>query len=89
MNTPNPDFIVIWDEDALQSSQAFMQDGCGLLAVFAVADALAFQPRPAHSYPYGNPDHRRLRAGQYRLMYEIDPPRGIITITHLGRVPPA
>ncbi|MEV7284218.1 type II toxin-antitoxin system RelE/ParE family toxin [Streptomyces sp. NPDC093252] len=47
-------------------------------------DELAHDPRPANSVAYGV-DIRRLRVGDYRVLYVIDDDVIHILITHLGR----
>ena len=44
---------------------------------------LAGDPRPAGSFPYGSPDLRRLRAGRYRVMYEIN--GDVVPVWHIAR----
>jgi mRNA interferase RelE/StbE len=39
--------------------------------VLDAVDRLAEDPRPAGSFPYGSSDLRRLRAGRYRVLYEV------------------
>lgn len=74
---------IIWSEDAINSATAYLADDpVGLKALFARIDVLAEQPRPTESAPYGSPDLRRLRVGQYRVLYEIS---GSIEIIHVGR----
>jgi len=51
--------------------------------VLDAVDRLADEPRPAGSFPYGSPDLRRLRAGRYRVMYEIK--GDVVSIWHIAR----
>ena len=46
-------------------------------------DRLADDPRPAGSFPYGSPDLRRLRAGRYRVLYEIT--GQTVAVRHIAR----
>lgn len=48
-------------------------------------DTLAKEPRPTHSVAYG-PTTRRLRVGDYRVLYVIDDVIHIL-VTHVGRTP--
>jgi mRNA interferase RelE/StbE len=50
-------------------------------------DELAHDPRPTGSTAYGSPDIRRLRIGDYRVMYVIGNNVIHILVTHLGRTP--
>nr|WP_196789458.1 type II toxin-antitoxin system RelE/ParE family toxin [Streptomyces caniscabiei] len=61
------------------------EDPSGLALVLDTIDKLAHDPRPAASTPYGSPDIRRLRVGDYRVLYIIDNDVIHIMITHLGR----
>ncbi|WP_328371992.1 type II toxin-antitoxin system RelE family toxin [Streptomyces sp. NBC_00445] len=56
----------------------------GLSAVYKAIDSLATQPRPHSSIPYGSQDVRRLRVGEYRVLYIIDDDVIRILVTHLG-----
>ena len=60
-------------------------DPGGLALVLDTIDKLADDPRPAGSTPYGSPDLRRLRVGEYRVLYVIDHDVIRILVTHLGR----
>jgi mRNA interferase RelE/StbE len=46
---------------------------------------LADDPRPPESFPYGSPNRRRLRAGRYRIMYDIDEATKLVSVWHLAR----
>jgi mRNA-degrading endonuclease RelE of RelBE toxin-antitoxin system len=50
-------------------------------AAAAVA-ALTEDPAPPESFPYGT-ERRRLRAGDYRIMYRVD--GDVITVVHVAR----
>jgi mRNA-degrading endonuclease RelE of RelBE toxin-antitoxin system len=52
-------------------------------AEFLTIDRLADDPRPAGSFPYGSPDLRRLRAGRYRVLYEIT--EETVAVRHIAR----
>lgn len=63
---------IIYEEKAINQAAGFLADDpVGLGEVLDAVDALADDPRPAASFPYGSPDLRRLRIGRYRVMYEI------------------
>ena len=62
---------VVYDEIALNHAAGFLDDREGMSSVMDAVDRLVDDPRPAESFPYGSPDLRRLRVGQYRIMYEI------------------
>jgi hypothetical protein len=49
----------------------FMDDPVGLAEAMEAVDALADDPYPEASVSYGKAGHRRLRAGVYRVLYEI------------------
>nr|WP_203625265.1 type II toxin-antitoxin system RelE/ParE family toxin [Streptomyces sp. SID9913] len=63
------------------------EDASGLALVLDTVDKLAEDPRPAGSVPYGSADIRRLRIGDYRVLYVIDDHVIRILVTHLGRTP--
>nr|WP_199294159.1 type II toxin-antitoxin system RelE/ParE family toxin [Streptomyces sp. SID8381] len=63
------------------------EDPGGLAVVLDTIDKLADDPRPAGSSPYGSPDLRRLRIGDYRVLYVIESEVIQILVTHLGRTP--
>lgn len=53
--------------------------------VTTVVDGLAQQPRPANSEIIaGIDDHRRIRIGDYRVIYEISDVRLEVTIHYVG-----
>ena len=62
-------------------------DRVGVAALWDAISQLADEPRPPESFPYGSPDLRRLRAGQYRVFYTIDEERRVIQIDHVARLP--
>jgi mRNA interferase RelE/StbE len=80
-------YRVIWEPAATDQAVRFLkEDPTGLSAVYEAVDALAETPRPVNSTAYG-PDVRRLRVGDYRVLYVIDDNTIRILITHLGRTP--
>jgi mRNA interferase RelE/StbE len=61
-------------------------DPAGVTALWNRVSQLADEPRPTESFPYGSPDIRRLRAGRYRVFYQIDDDTQVIQIDHVGRI---
>ncbi|HCU92538.1 MAG TPA: hypothetical protein DHU96_07250, partial [Actinobacteria bacterium] len=57
-------------------------DGEGMRAVVAALDALATDPYPAQSFPWGQ--MQRLRVGKYRIMYIVE--GDLVTIDRIDRV---
>jgi mRNA interferase RelE/StbE len=49
-------------------------------------DGLSTDPRPATAPALGSPDLRRLHAGRYRALYEVDDETRTVTVIHLGRL---
>ncbi|GAA0699320.1 type II toxin-antitoxin system RelE/ParE family toxin [Streptomyces cellulosae] len=80
-------YRIIWEPKATDAAVRFLRDDpAGLAAVYEAVDTLAKEPRPAHSVAYG-PTARRLRVGDYRVLYVIDDEVIHILVTHLGRTP--
>ena len=73
-----------YDERAISQAAAFLGDPQRIRAVLDTIDRLADDPRPAGSFPYGSPHLRRLRAGRYRVVYEIT--QDAVAIRHIARV---
>ncbi|MEU9283728.1 type II toxin-antitoxin system RelE/ParE family toxin [Streptomyces sp. NPDC048275] len=81
-------YEIIFEPHALDSAARFLrEDPSGLALVLDTIDKLATDPRPAGSTPYGSADLRRLRIGDYRVLYVIDNDVIHILVTHLGRTP--
>jgi mRNA interferase RelE/StbE len=79
-------YEIVFEPHALDSAARFLkEDPSGLALVLDSIDKLADDPRPAASTPYGSPDIRRLRVGDYRVLYVIDNEVIHIMVTHLGR----
>ncbi|MFI2430563.1 type II toxin-antitoxin system RelE/ParE family toxin [Streptomyces sp. NPDC018693] len=79
-------YEIIWEPRATNAAVRFLKDDpAGLAAVYEAVDALATQPRPHGSIPYGSQDIRRLHVGAYRVLYIIDDDVIRILVTHLGR----
>jgi mRNA interferase RelE/StbE len=80
-------YRIIWEPSATNAAVRFLKDDpTGLAAVYEAVDTLAETPRPAGSTPYG-PGIRRLRVGDYRVLYLIDDEVLRILVTLLGRTP--
>ncbi|MFF7748837.1 type II toxin-antitoxin system RelE/ParE family toxin [Streptomyces sp. NPDC007971] len=80
-------YRITWEPEATNAAVRFLKDDPGgLAAVYEAVDALAEQPRPLNSTAYG-PDIRRLRVGDYRVLYVIDDAVIRVLVTHLGRTP--
>ncbi|MFW6725059.1 type II toxin-antitoxin system RelE family toxin [Streptomyces sp. MAR4 CNY-716] len=78
-------YRIIWEPEATNAAVRFLKDDPhGLTALYEAVDALAEDPRPAHSTPCGNV-YRRLRAGSYRALYLVDDEVIRILVTHIGR----
>jgi mRNA interferase RelE/StbE len=60
---------VVFDEPVTLSLGKYLDDRAGLRAALDAIDALAANPRPAGSVPWG-PTLRRLHIGRYRVLYE-------------------
>ncbi|MCL8014105.1 type II toxin-antitoxin system RelE/ParE family toxin [Streptomyces sp. AS02] len=78
-------YRIIWEPSATNAAVRFLKDDpTGLAAVYEAVDTLAETPRPINSVAYGV-DIRRLRVGDYRVLYVIDDEVIHILVTHLGR----
>ena len=81
-------YQVNWEVQALDRTAGFLsEDMAGVGGLWESVSRLADQPRPPESFPYGSPDLRRLRAGQYRVFYTIDEGRKLVQIDHVARLP--
>ncbi|MGW1003337.1 type II toxin-antitoxin system RelE family toxin [Streptomyces sp. NPDC002520] len=81
-------FRIIWHEQATDSAVRFLkEDPDGLGRVFAATDLLADDPRPEGTVALGSHDLRRMHAGPYRLMYQIEEDSGTVVVLHIGRIP--
>ncbi|RBM21382.1 type II toxin-antitoxin system RelE/ParE family toxin [Streptomyces sp. PT12] len=79
---------IIWEEAALNSAAGFLKTDPDELAQLLVSvDALADDPRPQGSFPYGSEALRRMRVGRFRVLYEVVDSTVTILILHLGRTP--
>ncbi|CAL9513269.1 type II toxin-antitoxin system RelE family toxin [Streptomyces sp. enrichment culture] len=79
-------YEIVFEPHALDSAARFLkEDASGLALVLDTIDKLAENPRPAGSVPYGSADIRRLRIGDYHVLYVIDDHVIRILVTHMGR----
>lgn len=75
---------ILYEEQAINQAAGFLADDPeGIAGVLDAIDHLADDPRPATSFPYGSADLRRLRAGRYRVLYEIK--GDVVSIGHIAR----
>ncbi|MFF5857930.1 type II toxin-antitoxin system RelE/ParE family toxin [Streptomyces sp. NPDC012751] len=80
-------YEIIFEPHALDAATRFLrEDPAGLAKVLDAVDDLAHDPRPVGTTAYG-PDIRRLRVGDYRVLYVIDDAVIRVLVTHLGRTP--
>ncbi|MDX3387730.1 type II toxin-antitoxin system RelE/ParE family toxin [Streptomyces niveiscabiei] len=81
-------YEIVFEPHALNAAARFLEeDPSGLALVLDTIDKLADDPRPTGSFAYGSPNLRRLRIGDYRVLYVIDDEVIHILVTHLGRTP--
>jgi mRNA interferase RelE/StbE len=79
-------YSVTWDPPAVIAASRYLADDpVGLTQLMDAIELLADDPRPPGSFPYGSEDLRRVRAGHYRALIEIDPRERTVTVLHLGR----
>jgi mRNA interferase RelE/StbE len=80
-------YQINWEIQAVDLTAGFLSDDPdGVAALWDRISQLAHKPRPAESFPYGSPDIRRLRAGRYRVFYQINDEAQVIQIDHVGRI---
>ena len=73
---------IIWSEIAQATFVRFMADQTGMMAVSHAVESLADDPAPPGAFVRGA--YRRLRAGPYRVLYEVE--GDLITIVRIDRV---
>ena len=77
-------FEILFEERAISRAAEFLADDRdGVQQLIDAVDALADEPRPPDSSPFGSPDVHRLRVGRYRVVYEIR--ADTIAVVHIGR----
>lgn len=74
---------VLIEEKVTLAATRYLDDPAGLAEVLDAIDALADNPRPPGSVPYG-PTVCRLHIGAYRVMYEITDTE--IKVGHIARI---
>jgi mRNA interferase RelE/StbE len=80
-------YQINWDIRALDLAAGFLSDDPGgVVSLLEAVDRLAEEPRPPESFPYGSSDLRRLKAGRYRVLYEVDEASKMVEIDHVARV---
>jgi mRNA interferase RelE/StbE len=80
-------YQINWEIQAIDLAAGFLSaDPDGVAALWNRVSQLADEPRPTDSFPYGSPDIRRLRAGRYRVFYQIDDDTQVIQTDHIGRI---
>jgi mRNA interferase RelE/StbE len=80
-------YEVSWSERAPNAAAGFLRDDAdGLADLMDRIDDLSGDPRPVAAAPLGSPDLRRLHAGRYRALYEVDDEARTVTVVHLGRL---
>jgi mRNA-degrading endonuclease RelE of RelBE toxin-antitoxin system len=72
-----------WTPAALASARRFISDQPGMRVLNAAVAALADDPAPPEAFIRG--EYRRLRAGAYRVMYELD--GDLVTVKRVDRLP--
>lgn len=79
-------YEVFWAVPAIDQAAGYLaDDGPGLESVLDAVDELALDPRPEASTRVTG-GLRRLRVGTYRVVYDIDDERLLVTVVHLGRL---
>lgn len=78
-------YTIIWSVSAARTLGDFReQNPAGAVEIRTAIEALADDPRPDGSFPYG-PVHRRLRVGRYRIMYRIEDKEVSVIVLSLAR----
>jgi mRNA interferase RelE/StbE len=78
-------YAIIWSVSAARMLRDFReQDPAGAGEIRTAIEALAEDPRPDDSFPYG-PVYRRLRVGRYRVMYRIEDKEVSVIVLNLAR----
>ncbi len=66
-------YEIDWEPPAVDlAARYLMDDPEGLSAVLTAVGSLAEDPRPDSAFPFGATGMLRLRAGKYRVVYQID-----------------
>jgi mRNA interferase RelE/StbE len=79
-------YEIDWEPPAVDLAARYLRDDPeGLRAVLAAVDFLAEDPRPDSAFPLGATGMLRLRAGKYRVVYQIEEPTRTVSVIHVGR----
>lgn len=80
-------FRVEWTKTGYSSMSTYMGRASAeeTEKVFTAIDALAGNPAPEQSRPWG-PDYRRLHLGNWRVLYRVDTGAAVIYVKQVGRV---
>jgi mRNA interferase RelE/StbE len=79
-------YEVDWEPAAIDlASRYLMDDPEGLRLVSAAVDSLAEDPRHDRAFLLGATGMLRLRAGRYRVVYQIDDATPTVSVMHVGR----
>lgn len=79
-------YEIDWEPPAVDlAARYLMDDPEGLTALLAAVDSLAEDPKPDIAFPFGATGMLRLRAGRYRVVYQIDEATRTVSVIHVGR----
>ena len=79
---------VVWLTEAMAAYRRLrVADPDGAKLVAAAVRTLADEPAPPGSTFLGGTAFRRLRQGDYRVLYEVDRDATTISVMHVGRLP--
>jgi len=79
---------VVWLAEAMAAYRRLrVADPDGAKLVAAAVRTLADEPAPPASASLGGTVFRRLRQGDYRILYEVDRDATMISVMHVGRLP--
>jgi mRNA-degrading endonuclease RelE of RelBE toxin-antitoxin system len=73
---------VVWRHAALTSARRFMADQPAMRAINQAVADLAANPEPPGAFVRGS--YHRLRAGDYRVLYEVE--ADVVTIVRVDKV---
>lgn len=79
-------YEIVWRWQATRAASRYLKDDPdGLRRLFDTVDQLADDPRPPGTVTYGSQDLRRMRAGRFRVMYEVADSTVTVIVLHVGR----
>jgi mRNA-degrading endonuclease RelE of RelBE toxin-antitoxin system len=73
---------VVWVPPAVEQAREHMKDQTAMRELSAAVTSLADDPEPPGAFVRGS--YRRLRAGDWRVQYEID--GAVVTVVRVDRV---